>query len=70
MAALVPDMFCNFYVGKNHNIANNSATTEAREKISAYLESFEFYKFFDVCLNNFENYQILLNKNSHNNQAI
>jgi hypothetical protein len=24
-------MFCNFYV-KNHKIANNSATTETREK--------------------------------------
>jgi hypothetical protein len=29
-AALVPDMFCNFYFVKNHKIANNSATTEAR----------------------------------------
>jgi hypothetical protein len=27
---------------KNHKIANNSATTEAREKINAYLESLEF----------------------------
>ncbi len=26
-------------------------TTEAREKISTYLESLEFYKFFDLCLN-------------------
>jgi hypothetical protein len=32
VAALVPDMFCNFYLVKNHKIANNSATTEAREK--------------------------------------
>ena len=32
MAALVPDIFCNFYIVKNHKIANNSATTEAREK--------------------------------------
>ena len=42
VAALVPDMFCNFYLVKNHNIANNSATTEAGEKISTYLESLEF----------------------------
>jgi hypothetical protein len=42
MAALVPDMFCNFYIVENHKIANNPATTEAREKISAYLESLEF----------------------------
>jgi hypothetical protein len=25
-------MFCNFYLGKNNKIANNSANTEAREK--------------------------------------
>ncbi len=41
VAALVPAMFCNFYVAKNHKIADNSATTETREKISAYLESLE-----------------------------
>ncbi len=32
VAALVPDMFCNFYFAKNQKIANSSATTEAREK--------------------------------------
>jgi hypothetical protein len=42
VAALVPNMFCNFYLFKNHKIANNSATTEARETISTYLESLEF----------------------------
>jgi hypothetical protein len=42
-------------------MANNSATSEAREK-STYLESLEFLKFFDVCLTNFENYQILLSE--------
>jgi hypothetical protein len=42
VAALVPDMFCNFYLVKNHKIANNSATTEAREKIDAYLEFLDF----------------------------
>ncbi len=62
VAALVPDMFCYFYLVKNYNIANNSATTEAREKISAYSESLEFQKFFDVCLTKFENYQIYLIK--------
>jgi hypothetical protein len=31
-AALVPYMFCNFYLVKNCKTANNSATTEAREK--------------------------------------
>jgi hypothetical protein len=37
-----PDMFCNFYLVKNHKIANNLTTTKAREKISAALESFKF----------------------------
>jgi hypothetical protein len=32
VAALVLDKFCNFYLVKNHKIANNSATIEAREK--------------------------------------
>jgi len=35
------DMFCNFNLVKNHKIANNSVTTEAREKISRDLESSE-----------------------------
>ncbi len=48
---------------KNHKIANNSTTTEAREKISKYLKSLEFSKKFDVHLTKFENYQMLLNKN-------
>jgi hypothetical protein len=59
-----PDMFCNFYLVKSHKIANNSPTTEARERISTYFESFEL-KNFDVCSTKFENYQILLNKISH-----
>ncbi len=41
VAALVPDMFCNFYLAQNHKIADNSATTEATEKISADLDSLE-----------------------------
>ncbi len=57
MAALVPDMFCNFYFVKNHKIARNSATTDVREKISKYLESLELKKKFM-----FDYYQILLNK--------
>jgi hypothetical protein len=50
---------------KNHKIADNSATTEAREKISTYLESLEFLKFVRARLTKFENYQILHNKISH-----
>jgi hypothetical protein len=41
VAACVPDVFRNFYLVKNHKIANNSATTEARKKISKGLESLE-----------------------------
>ncbi len=45
VAAWVPDMFCNFYLVKSHKIADSSATTEAREKLSTDLESVEFYIF-------------------------
>ncbi len=65
VAALASDMLCDFYLVKNHKIANNSATTEAREKISTDLNTLEFEKFFDVCLTKIENNQILLNKISH-----
>jgi hypothetical protein len=50
VAAWVPDMFCNFYIAKNHQITKNSTTTKAREKISTYLETLEFLKNFDACL--------------------
>ncbi len=50
---------------KNHKIANNSATTEARVKINTNLESLGFYKTFYVCLTKLKNNQILLNKISH-----
>ncbi len=65
VAALVPDIFGNFYLVKNRKNGNNSATTEAREKISTYLESLEFQKFFNVGLTKFENPQLLLNKMNH-----
>ncbi len=42
VAALVPAMFCNFYIVKTHNIADKSTTTEDKEKISTDLESLEF----------------------------
>jgi len=42
VAALTPDVFCNFYLVKNHKIANNWATTKAKGKIGTYLESLEF----------------------------
>jgi hypothetical protein len=36
------DLFGNVYLSKPYKIANNSATAEAREKISKDLESKEF----------------------------
>jgi hypothetical protein len=30
LAALFPDMFCNFYLVKNHKIAHNSTTAKAK----------------------------------------
>jgi hypothetical protein len=39
--AWFPDMFCNFYLMKNHKNAYDSATTEAKEKIRTDLESLE-----------------------------
>jgi hypothetical protein len=45
-------MFSNFYLVKNHKILNSSITPEARENISADLESLE-------------NNQLLPNKISH-----
>ncbi len=65
MVAWVPDMFYNFYLAKNHKIAKNSTTTNARGKISTALESLEFWKFFEVYLTKLKNNQILLNKISH-----
>jgi hypothetical protein len=35
------DMFCNLYIVKNHQTANNSATTEAGEEICTNLEMLE-----------------------------
>jgi hypothetical protein len=32
VAAWVPDMFCNFYLIKNHEMAKHSTTAKAREK--------------------------------------
>jgi len=62
VAAWFPDMFCNFYLVKNHKFAKNSTTIKAGEKIGTGLESLEFYNNFDICLTKFKNNQILLNK--------
>ncbi len=62
MVAKVVDMFCNFHLVKNHKIADNSTTTEDREKVRKDFESLEFYKFVDVGFTKFKNIHILLIK--------
>jgi hypothetical protein len=37
--SMVLDKFCNFYLVKNHKIANSSATTGSIEKKSTHFES-------------------------------
>jgi hypothetical protein len=32
VAALFPEIFCDFYLAKNHKIADNSTTTKARKR--------------------------------------
>jgi hypothetical protein len=47
VAALAIVMFRNFFLAKNHKIANKSATTEAREKnkdIVGILRILDFFK--------------------------
>jgi hypothetical protein len=51
VAAWFPDMFCNFYLVKNHKIDKNSTTTIAREKISTDSESIEYQNF--LCMIDF-----------------
>ncbi len=58
------DMFCNFYLVKNHKIAQNATTTKAREKICADLETFELKNFFNACLTKkFKNQKFLIHMN-------
>ncbi len=45
-AVCVPNTLWNFYLVKNHKIVTNPTATDAREKISAYLESLELKKIF------------------------
>jgi hypothetical protein len=46
VAPLFPDMFCDFYFVKNPEIAKNSTTAKAREKIITDLESLEFFDLY------------------------
>ncbi len=62
-AAWVFDMFCNFYLGKNHKVANSSTTIKARK--NKYIFGILVILIFYVCLTKFKNNQILLNNISH-----
>ncbi len=69
---MVRDTICNFCSAKSYKIANNSATTEARAKVSTDLESLEFQKkLMQVRLNlkTVKIYLIKLPTISSNNQA-
>jgi hypothetical protein len=62
VAAWVPDMFCNFYLVKSYKISNNSATTEARERIYRRFGISRILEILKIGLTKFENYQIYLIK--------
>ncbi len=64
VAVFLPAMFCNFYLVKNHKIAYNLATTEARKNKQIF-EILRILEIFDASWSKFESYQILLNKISH-----
>jgi hypothetical protein len=44
------DTFCKFDLVRNHEIANNSTTADAKEKINTVLITFEFLEIFDARL--------------------
>jgi hypothetical protein len=45
VAALLPDMFCNFHLVKNHKIAKTQQPLKLEKKINTDLEPVEFYNF-------------------------
>jgi hypothetical protein len=61
VAAWVPDMFCNFYLGQKITKLVKLQQTVKVEKIAQIWNP----KNFDVCLTKFKNNQILLNKITH-----
>jgi hypothetical protein len=62
-AALVIDMFCYFYLLKNHKIVNNSTTAKAGEINKCRFGILKMIEIFrHVCLTKFKNNKILLNK--------
>jgi hypothetical protein len=49
VATWVPDMVCDFYLGKSHKIANNSANTKARKNKQRF-GIVKILELFDICL--------------------
>jgi hypothetical protein len=60
VAAWFPDMLCIFYSVKNHKIANNSAITQATEKISTDQGYIEFYEKFYISWTKIKSNQIII----------
>jgi hypothetical protein len=59
VAAKFLDIFCHFYLVKNHKIAISSTTTEAGEKICTDLKSLGLDKFLVKTMLCFEIYNFL-----------
>ncbi len=62
MIVLVSCMFNYFYISKNHEIANNSTTIEAKEKHKRRFGIFRVLELFDVCSTKLKNNQISFDK--------
>jgi hypothetical protein len=62
VAAWFPDMFCAFYSAKNHKIADNLATAEAKEKSAHFWNPLNFRKKIDASLTKFRTNQVLFIK--------
>jgi hypothetical protein len=60
VAIWVSDMFCDFYLVKSHKIANNTKTSEPREKNKRRFRILKILEIFDVSWGECENNQILL----------
>jgi len=50
VAAWVPDMFCNFYLTKNHKIANNSTNTDATRTNEHRFWNLRIFRNFFMCV--------------------
>jgi hypothetical protein len=58
VAALYPNIFCNFYSVKHHKTAKNSTTTKAIEKNKHRFGILRILEIFDVCLTKLKKYNL------------